>query len=50
MSDKGQQVLHKYGFISSSKSVPEPNYVWGLLLAAIMGLALKKKLAEQTVK
>ena len=50
LSPKGQEVLHKYGFISPSKSVPEPNYVCGLLLAAAMGLALNKKFAQQKIE
>ncbi|MBN3946286.1 MAG: extracellular solute-binding protein [Nostoc sp. NMS7] len=50
LSDKGQEILHKYGFTSPTKSVPEPNYVCGLLLTAAMGLALKKKLAEPKQK
>lgn len=50
LSPKGQEVLHKYGFISPSKSVPEPNYVCGLLLAAAMGLVLNKKFAQQKIE
>lgn len=50
LSEKGQQILHKYGFTSPTKSVPEPNYVYGLLLAAAMSLALKKKLADPKQK
>ncbi|MEH2010062.1 molybdate ABC transporter substrate-binding protein [Nostoc sp.] len=50
LSPKGQEVLHKYGFISPTKSVPEPNYVCGLLLAAAMGLALNKKLTQQKIE
>ncbi|WP_262984687.1 substrate-binding domain-containing protein [Nostoc sp. PA-18-2419] len=46
LSSKGQQILHNYGFSSSSQSVPEPNYVYGLLSAAI-GIVLNKKSTEQ---
>ncbi|MEH2448477.1 MAG: molybdate ABC transporter substrate-binding protein [Nostoc sp.] len=50
LSPKGQEVLHKYGFISPTKSVPEPNYVCGLLLAAAMALAFNKKSAQQKIE
>lgn len=50
LSEKGQQILHKYGFTSPTKSVPEPNYVSGLLLAAAMGLALNKKIGPAKAK
>ncbi|MDF5711090.1 MAG: extracellular solute-binding protein [Nostoc sp. S4] len=47
LSPKGQQILHNYGFSSPSQSVPEPNYVYGLLLSTAIGLVLKKKSTEQ---
>jgi ABC-type Fe3+ transport system substrate-binding protein len=50
LSPKGQQVLQKYGFISPTKSVPEPNGVGGLLIAAGIAFAVQRKLASHKVK
>ncbi|MDF5725279.1 MAG: extracellular solute-binding protein [Rhizonema sp. PD37] len=50
LSPKGQQVLQKYGFLSPAKSVPEPNGVGGLLLAASIAFAVQKKLATKKAK